>query len=160
MRRTQLGNNNAYCQDNPISWMDWSLLEKNKEIFRFVLQMIRFRSGVSLYKEANRRSLGEFLHQAKIDWHGTRLYRPNWGEESCHLAFQVRGRNRQGYIILNAFWEPLTFELPNSSNSWRRIIDTFQPSPNDICDYYEAPLVKAKKYKTQPRSVVLFLSER
>lgn len=159
-RRTQLGNNNAYCQNNPISWVDWSLLEKNEEIFRFVQMMIRFRSGVSLYRDANTRSLGEFLHQAKIDWHGTKLYQPNWGKESRHLAFLVRGRNRQGYIILNADWDALTFELPNSSHSWRRIIDTYRPFPDDICDPAKAPLVSTKKYKTQPRSVVLLLSEK
>jgi isoamylase len=115
---------------------------------------------VSLYREANRRSLGEFLHQAKIDWHGTKLYQPNWGEDSRHLAFLVRGRNRQGYIILNAYWEPLTFELPSSNGQWRRIIDTYRPSPEDICDFDKAPLVKRPKYKAQPRSVVLLLSER
>jgi glycogen operon protein len=160
MRRTQLGNNNAYCQDNPISWLDWSLLEKNREIFRFVQKMIRFRFGVSLYKEAHSQSLAEFLYQAKIDWHGTDLFRPNWGKDSRHLAFQVRGRNRQGYIILNAHWEALSFELPSGPNGWRRIIDTFRPSPEDICDFAEAVVVSGRKYKAQPRSVVLLLSER
>jgi glycogen operon protein len=104
--------------------------------------------------------LGEFLHQAKIDWHGTKLYQPNWGQDSRQLAFLVRGRNRQGYVILNAHWEPATFELPSGSNSWRRIIDTYRPSPDDICDLDKAPVVRANKYKTQPRSVVLLLSER
>jgi glycogen operon protein len=159
-RRTQLGNNNAYCQNNPISWVDWTLLEKNEEIFRFVQMMIRFRSGVSLYKDANSRSLGEFLLQAKIDWHGTQLYEPDWGKESRHLAFLVRGRNRQGYIILNAHFEALEFELPDGPNGWRRVIDTYRPSPEDICDPVSAPAVNTKKYKTQPRSVVLLLAEK
>jgi glycogen operon protein len=122
--------------------------------------MIRFRSGVSLYKDANSRSLGEFLLQAKIDWHGTQLYEPDWGKESRHLAFLVRGRNRQGYIILNAHFEALEFELPDGPNGWRRVIDTYRPSPEDICDPVSAPAVNTKKYKTQPRSVVLLLAEK
>jgi glycogen operon protein len=160
VRRTQLGNNNAYCQNNPISWLDWSLPEKNAEIFRFVQKMIRFRFGLNFYKEAHGLSLSEFLHQASIDWHGTKLNRPDWGPESRHLAFLVRGRNRQGYIILNAFWEPLSFELPDVSGSWRRIIDTYRPSPEDICDPADAPKVSGRKYRAQPRSVVLLLTER
>jgi glycogen operon protein len=122
--------------------------------------MIRFRFGMSFYQDAHRHSLGEFLHQAKIDWHGTKLYQPNWGRDSRQIAFLVRGRNRQGYVILNAHWVPAIFELPNGANSWRRIIDTYRPFPDDFCDLDKAPVVKANKYKAQPRSVILLLSER
>jgi glycogen operon protein len=164
VRRTQLGNNNAYCQDNALSWLDWSLVEKNAGLLRFVQKMIRFRFGLNFYKEAHQLSLGDFLHQASIEWHGVKLGQPNWGQESRQLAFLVRGRNRQGYIILNAFWEPATFELPPASDGygkgWRRIIDTFRPSPDDICDLATAPLVRRRTYLAQPRSVVMLLSEK
>jgi glycogen operon protein len=126
--------------------------------------MIRFRFGLNFYKEAHQLSLGDFLHQASIEWHGVKLGQPNWGQESRQLAFLVRGRNRQGYIILNAFWEPATFELPPASDGygkgWRRIIDTFRPSPDDICDLATAPLVRRRTYLAQPRSVVMLLSEK
>ncbi|MFZ0547807.1 MAG: glycogen debranching protein GlgX [Candidatus Promineifilaceae bacterium] len=160
VRRTQMGNNNAYCQNNPISWLDWTFLEKNAEVFRFVQKMIRIRSGLGVYKDAHDRSLGEFLHQAGVDWHGTKLNQPDWSHESRHLAFGVRGRNRQGFIILNAYWEPLTFELPAGSNGWRRVIDTYRPSPEDICDLNEAPKINSKVYLAQPRSVVMLLTQR
>lgn len=163
VRRTQKGNNNAYCQNNEISWFDWSLVEKNQEIYSFVQRLIRFRQSLSVYAEPRQVSLEELLHHARFEFHGTKLHKPDWGEESRSLAFTLWGRESLYHIILNAFWKPLTFELPlmhgRRPKTWKRFIDTFYPPPYDICGWDEAPAVPNKSYKANPRSVVLLVTK-
>ncbi len=118
MRRTQSGNNNAYCQDNEISWLDWSLLDRHHDLFRFVQTLISHRlrwmkagdvTGFEL-------SLNELLRSADIDWHGVRLGSPDWANDSHSIAFTLRsGRYRLPvwlHVIFNAYWEALDFDLP------------------------------------------------
>ena len=112
VRRTQGGNNNAYCQDNEISWFDWSLLEKHAGIHLFVRRLIRFRLELYIFKEIHGLSLTELLRLARIEWHGTRLNTPDNGEDSRTLALLVAGTREAIYVICNAYWEPLDFELP------------------------------------------------
>jgi glycogen operon protein len=163
VRRTQRGNNNAYCQDNEISWFDWTLLEKHADIRCFVKQLIRFRLGLSVYKEDRVMSLTQLLLQTQLRWHGVELDQPDWGYDSRSLAFSVRGRRGLFHFILNAYWEPLEFELPptppGSPNGWRRVLDTFREPPHDFCDWTNGPTVKGRSYLVQPRSVVLLLAE-
>jgi isoamylase len=161
VRRTQGGNNNAYCQDGEISWFDWSLLERHADIHRFVKALNAFRQRRDVVAEEGRLSLNQLLQRAKIDWHGVALNRPDWSEHSHSLAFTLRSL-RARYLLhgmLNAYWEPLTFELPpipaESRPSWRRCIDTALASPDDIYPWEKAPLVTAATYVVQPRSVVL-----
>jgi glycogen operon protein len=163
VRRTQQGNNNAYCQDNTISWFDWSLLEKQKDIFQFVKRMIRLRLNLGVYREDRRMSLNQFLEQAQIQWHGIELNRPDWGENSRSLAFTVRreGIGRIFHVMLNSYWDALEFELPKppkSSKGWRRLVDTYLISPDDICDGATAPLVPDSTYAVEPRSVVILVT--
>ena len=136
VRRTQGGNNNAYCQDNDISWLDWSLLEKHAGIHLFVRRLIRFRLELYIFKEIHGLSLTELLRLARIEWHGTRLNTPDNGEESRTMALLVAGTREAIYVICNAYWEPLDFELPPAPfgvAGWRRIIDTSLDSPHDFC---------------------------
>jgi len=163
VRRTQDGNNNAYCQDNMISWFDWSLIEKHADIHSFVKRMIRLRLNLGVYREDRRMSLNQFLEHAQILWHGVELNRPDWGDDSRSLAFTVQreGTGRIFHVLLNAFWEPLTFELPGSllgGNGWRRLVDTSLPSPSDIFDGHSAPAVLDSTYTVQPYSVVILVT--
>ncbi len=160
VRRTQGGNNNAYCQDNPISWFDWSLLEKHQDIHQFVKRMIRLRLNLGVYREDRRMSLNRFLEHAQILWHGVELNQPDWGMESRSLAFTVRreGSGRVFHIMLNAFWDPLTFELPkppSNGRKWRRLVDTYLPSPDDIFDGTSVHEVPDSTYVVHSRSVVI-----
>ena len=162
VRRTQDGNNNAYCQDNDISWLDWSLLEKHAGIYLFVRRLIRFRLELYIFKEIHGLSLTELLRLARIEWHGTRLNTPDNGEESRTLALLVAGTREAIYVICNAYWEPLDFELPPAPfgvAGWRRIIDTSLDSPDDFCELAAAPLVMGPTYRAQPRSCVLLAAE-
>src|ERR1700756_1853586 len=78
VRRTQRGNNNAYCLDNEISWFDWDLLKKHADVYRFVRMMVAFRARRDVVIERSRLTLNELLKQARIEWHGVALNRPDW----------------------------------------------------------------------------------
>ena len=164
MRRTQRGNNNAYCQDNEISWLDWTLLEAHADIHRFVRQLIHFRLSLDIFRGEHGLSLTQFLRQAQLQWHGVKLHQPDWSYTSHTLAFTVRDRTGFFHLILNAYWEPLDFEIPppskSSPNGWRRVIDTYLDSPDDFCEPAEAPPVQGRVYRVQPRSVVLLVADR
>ena len=161
VRRTQRGNNNAYCQDNETSWFDWTLLAKQAEVHRFVTLLNAHR--VLRDVEDERVALNQLIREAHITWHGVRLDEPDWGHSSHSVAFTARlTRERMLFhVILNAYWEPLEFELPSVVDGgqapWRRWIDTFLDSPHDLVEWEQAPSLGGSTYRTGPRSVaVLF----
>ena len=160
-RRTQRGNNNAYCQDGDISWFDWSLLERHADIHRFVKELSAFRQRRDVVIEGDRLTLNQLLQRAKIEWHGIMLGCPDWSEYSHSLAFTMRSLRGRFLLhgILNAYWEPLNFELPpvpvESRQRWRRCIDTALASPDDIVPWESAPPMGESIYVAQPRSLVL-----
>ena len=160
-RRSQAGNNNAFCQDNELSWLNWELVERHSDLHRFTKLLIQRRLSpvTSGYRQAS--SLAEFLGRAKVEWHGTKLGQPDWGFDSHTLSFTVQepARNRIDQVISNAYWEPLEFEialLPDPQrNKWKRIIDTSLDSPHDIWPADQAPELSGQTYVVQPRSIVL-----
>ncbi len=159
-RRTQQGNNNAYCQNNEISWFDWSLCVTNAELVRFVQQMIRIRLAFDQGK-GGAISLEEYLSKARIEWHGVELGKPDWGTDSHSLAVALHSivSSRVHYLLINAYWKPLNFQLPSVPGShhhgWVRLIDTSHPSPDDIMEGSKGGLVEGYKYLVNPRSLVL-----
>ncbi len=166
LRRTQQGNNNGYCQDNEISWMDWRLLARNADIHRFVRELNAFRQRREVVVKKERLSLNELLRRAHVQWHGVKLDQPDWSEHSRALAFTLRSLHGGYFLhgILNAYWEPLSFELPASptedGQSWRRCMDTALASPDDIRPWAQAPLVAQPTYVVQARSVVVLALAR
>ncbi len=164
VRRTQLGNNNAYCQDNEISWFDWSLLKKNNEMFRFVKILLKHRLKRDVAQNQYAMSLRELLDKRLISWHGVKLNEPDWSEQSHSIAFTVQSLsgNMAMHFMINAYSETLTFELPKLSSDpkhqWKRWIDTNFESPEDIQDWMAAPLVSIEFYTTQPYSVVVLIT--
>jgi glycogen operon protein len=164
VRRSQRGNNNAYCQDNDISWLDWSLLPKCADLHRFVRLLIARRTRRDTGLELRRLSLNQVIRQAKYTWHGVKLAQPDWSHSSHSLALEATLSNeRLGlYLILNAYWEPLSFELPLSNpdvHTWRRWIDTALDTPNDIFEWRNAPQVHTESYRAESRSVVVLFRE-
>lgn len=160
IRRTQQGNNNAYCLDNEISWLDWSLLDQHADVYRFVSLLCARRVQRSFDHEQNRISLLKFIESSHHSWHGVKLNNPDWGEESRCIALHAELSQLDMYIhlILNAYWEPLDFELPPLPNhTWRRWIDTSLPSPNDIVPWDEAAPISPNIYRATDRSVVLLI---
>ncbi len=164
VRRTQGGNNNAYCQDNETSWFDWTLLAKRADVHRFVTLLNARRVLRDVEPERQRVALNQLIRQADITWHGVRLHEPDWRHYSHSVAFTARFAKERVFfhVILNAYWEPLEFELSpvadGGRHPWRRWIDTFLDSPHDIVDWERAPSVPGHSYRAEPRSVVvLFL---
>src|SRR6185295_3487102 len=90
VRRTQRGNNNAYCQDGEISWLDWSLLEKHADVHRFVKLLNAFRQNREIVTEQGVVSLTALLRRVRVDWHGVALGRPDWSDGSHSLAVTFR----------------------------------------------------------------------
>jgi glycogen operon protein len=160
IRRTQQGNNNAYCQDNEISWFDWTLVDRYADVLRFVRVLNAFRKQRDVVVEGSTLNLNELLQRAKIRWSGVALDHPDWGEHSHSLAMTLESLRARFlfHCLFNAYTEPLTFELPSvapGDEPWRRCIETALPSPEDASPWDRAPVVHDRVYVAQPRSVVL-----
>jgi isoamylase len=160
-RRTQRGNNNAYCHDSELTWFDWRLLERHGDIHRFVKSLNGFRQRRDVVVEGRTLSLNALLRRARVEWHGVRLGQPDWGDRSHSLAFTLRSLRARFlfHAMFNAYWEPLVFELPSppagGQQAWRRCVDTALESPHDIQLWRSAFIFEQSKYTVQPRSVVL-----
>ena len=161
VRRTQQGNNNAYCQDNETSWFDWKLCAANAEIVRFVRHMIRVRLDFDHGIEGGRLTLEEYLSKARIGWHGVELGKPDWGNASHSLAFTLHSfaSSQVRYIAINAYWKSLEFELPPVTGGpdagWIRLLDSALPSPDDIVEEATGVHVAGPNYLVNPRSIVM-----
>jgi len=171
--RTQKGNNNAYCQDNEISWYDWSLLEKNKGVFRFVKEMIAFRLRHPCFMRPEFYTGREGSYNAipDISWYDEKGGAPNWDKLGYPLALLINGRhaevtrdrdNNDFYLMFNASLEPVVFSIPaaNDRRQWFRVVDTTYLSPHDILsEGSEEPLALSNKYNVKARSVVILISK-
>jgi isoamylase len=164
VRRTQRGNNNAYCHDNEISWFDWTLLERYSDLHRFVKTLVRQRIMLGKDLGVAGVSLNELLRSAEIEPHGVRLHEPDLSPWSHSLAVTVRPRLQAAslHAMFNAFWQPVTFELPRPEpgvhGRWRRWIDTYRDAPDDVCDGPLAPAVESPRYTVEARSLVVLFA--
>src|SRR5437016_6250936 len=134
IRRTQMGNNNAYCQDNEISWMDWNLVDRNRQIFRFWKRMIEFRKKHSSLRSRYffRGKLNE-RGMPDVQWHGCHLNSPGWADPDARaLAMTLAGFDREEdiHVMMNMYWDALNFEVPTiATRRWFRIVSTADSSP-------------------------------
>lgn len=164
VRRTQRGNNNAYCHDNEVSWFDWTLVEKHADIHRFLKLLIARRLRRDVQAERERKSLKQLLSEANKTWHGVKVGQPDWSPWSHSVALEAEIRNEKlmFYFAFNSYWEPLEVELPYfehwDKDPWHRFIDTSLDSPADIVDWSLAEPVPGLKYSLAPRSVAVFLT--
>jgi isoamylase len=165
VRRTQRGNNNAYCQDDETSWFDWTLVTKHADVHRFVSLLNARRLWLADEPDFERLSLNQLLRKANRAWHGVKLGQPDWRHSSHSLAFtaEARDENLLFHMILNAYCEPLEFELPpadhQSKIAWRRWIDTALDSPHEIEKWQAAPLVASRTYRSAPHSLVVLFAQ-
>ncbi|MGK7894130.1 MAG: glycogen debranching protein GlgX [Xenococcus sp. (in: cyanobacteria)] len=163
VRRSQKGNNNAYCQDNELSWFDWSLIEKNDGLLRFVRKLIHFIQGLEVFRIEEFLEIGFSSQKPHLIWHGTYLGQPDWGEDSHALAFSLQEptSGEQLHVIFNAYWYPLNFELPPLApgNHWHRIVDTALPAPDDFTDLARAPKISQGDYLVTARSSVVLMEK-
>ena len=166
VRRTQRGNNNAYCQDGELSWFDWDAVGPHADLIRFVRLLIEIRSLRESVQTEHHLTLAELMERAHIQLHGITPGRPDLAHHSRSLALSASNLSGEPlmYFALNAYWEPLEFELPAlpawATSGWRRVVDTSQPSPDDIVLPTEASAVEGPTYEVAPRSVVVMFASR
>ncbi len=163
VRRTQRGNNNGYCQDNELSWFDWSQVEAHGGVFRFFKEMIRFRREHPALH--SRHFFGPGLNARglpEVGWHGCKLNAPGWNDPGGRvLAFTLAAPDEHPdiHVILNMYWEALPFELPSiQGRTWRRFADTSLPSPEDIAKPGGEVTITGSQYVANPRSAVVLLA--
>jgi len=165
VKRTQGGSNNAYCQDNEISWLDWNKMRKEKQILRFFSKIIKFRrqhrslcSKQFFSGKMNGRGLSD------ISWHGVKLNSPGWDNPQCRvLSFTVGGQDDDEdiHVIVNMDETDLEFELPPvAGRRWFKAVDTSDDSVGDITERgKEVWLLDQEKFLAKSKSVIVFISK-
>lgn len=158
---TKFGNNNSYCQDNEISWIDWSLLKKNKELFEFFKFMIAYRKKHPVIRKKLDNAVcgmeGMHAHDVNAD-------RMEVSQNAKTLAVSFAGYDRKKckddlvYVAVNAYWEEVRITLPNLANHgvWYLSVDTYGDENGKYC-YEEGEEIRIDhEYVMKPRSIVVF----
>ena len=160
--RTQHGNNNAFCQDNELSWIDWREDDQRRALHRFFRLLIDFRRR---HPTLRRRTFGEREPEGwpAIWWHGVKLNQADWSHESRRLAMHLPGGKRDDdvYVIVNGADAAHEFELPppGGNRHWYRVVDTMLEPPADIADPGSEVEVGAAAYPAGPRSTVVLVGK-
>jgi isoamylase len=170
--RTKRGNNNTYCHDNELNWLDWTLLESNADLFRFFKNCIAFRKAHPVLRGntylRNEDCVGSGY--ADITWHGTQAWNADWSSGSRVLAFMLCGKHAEGgtavdnyvYIAMNMYWETLPFEIPGlpGGMKWHVFANTGALPPEDIWEPgKEPPLEDQRRFLVGGRSVVILVGK-
>lgn len=167
--RSKQGNNNTYCHDSELNWLDWTLLEKNANLFQFVKNCIGFRKAHPILRQSN------FLNQddggsgyPSITWHGTKPWNPDFSDSSRTTAFMLCGQtegNKQDdyiYVAMNMHWETHGFEIPKLQKSiqWHVSVNTGVKSPEDSWEPgYEPLLDNQQEILVGSRSVIILVGK-
>ena len=157
-RRTQLGNNNAYCQDNNVSWFDWSLLEKHKDIHRFARGMIAFRRAHPVLRKE------VFYTDADIKWFAPNGGIPQWNDgQQKSFACLIRGDAEPDlFLLFNAGAAPVDFSIPAlpAKSIWRLAVDTARSAPDDFYEPgSEHSLEGQISFRVEPRTSAILSSD-
>lgn len=160
VKRTQNGNNNAYCQDNELSWFDWRLVDKNQDLLRFVQELIKLRRYDDVLEEKIHLSLSDVIHDANIEWHGVHQGQPDWSEHSHSIAVTLLDPYSKDrlYMVFNSYWEELEFEVPCIEGHWFTLVNTAAKPPEDVYDFKTAPMLETGSVKVAARSVMVFVA--
>lgn len=151
MAHTALGNNNRWCHDNPLNWLQWSNKEANRDFFQFCKKLIFFRKKHPLLRRAH------FLTEEDITWHGYQGA-PNWSEKSRFLAYTLIDQKKQEdlFIAFNASHEPVSVTLPLcKGRAWQLICDTAKTPPFDFYEEEGPTLDFSTPYTMTPYSALL-----
>jgi glycogen operon protein len=157
-RRSQRGNNNAYCQDNEMSWFDWRLLEKHKEIHRFTRGMIAFRRAHPVLRRE------VFYTDADIKWLAPNGAAPDWMDEgqkafACLIAGQTEPHL---FLMFNSDTDSVDFAIPSLSSNkiWRLAADTARIAPDDLYEAGNEPSMQGQiSFRVEPRSSAIMLTD-
>jgi isoamylase len=168
--RTQRGNNNAYCQDNELGWIDWTLRERNADFFEFVKKAIRLAHRYPVLQRKTFFTGADSNRDAHLDlrWYGFNLDEPRWGDPQLRtIAYLLDGAEAHSktgdylmFVILNASSHPEPIKVPIAGRArrWRRVIDTSLEAPEDFLLDGIVVLDPADHYLASPRSTVVLLT--
>ncbi|MBU3803146.1 MAG: glycogen debranching enzyme, partial [Candidatus Cellulosilyticum pullistercoris] len=138
--RTQKGNNNAFCQDNDLVWVDWNKAKENSELLYFTTNLITIRNQLEYFKDKE---------PYEISWHGVQYQHPDWSYYSRSIACYMKGKESL-FLISNNYHEALTFELPPIKGKWCCIMNTA------VQNVFEETITKENYYEVKAYSVCLF----
>ncbi len=170
--RTQKGNNNTYCQDNDLNWLDWNLVKSHEDLFRFFSQCIKFRLAHPVLRNrwhlSNQDRLGSGYPD--ISWHGTHAWQPEWADSSRTLGFMLNGKHARGgkledndiYVGMNMHWDSHWFELPRlpQGKSWHVFANTGAAAPQDVWELGSEPTLENQDgILVGDRSVVILVGK-
>jgi len=158
-RRTQQGNNNAYCQDNDIGWTLWDRLEAHADIHRFTQEMIAFRKRHPVLCRM------EFYRDDETRWLGPHGATPRWDDSSARaLGLQVQEDDGAALLLLfNASGRTINFAVPTppGGRTWHRAIDTRHEAPEDFFTAgHEERLDGISSYRMGPQSTVVLVGRK
>jgi len=163
VRKTQSGNNNAYCHDSEMNWFDWSLVKANHDIHLFTKKMIQFTKTNPIFTLPTPWVLGGNFGTSIIDFHGIQPFHADFSDKSRSVSFTLKDFwcNKYYHFIMNSLWDPLDFKLPhyNNATQWERLIDTSLESPEDFYEPGSGILVKDEKYRVESRTFVMLLAQ-
>ena len=157
-RRSQRGNNNAYCQDNEVSWFDWSLVEKHKEIQRFTRGMIALRRAHPVLRRE------VFYADGDIRWFAPHGATPDWADpRQKSFACRILGQTEPDlFLMFNADTGPVDFSIPAlpAGKIWRLAVDTSRTAPDDLFEADKEPTIQGQiNFRVEPRSSAILLTD-
>lgn len=168
---TKGGNNNTYCQDNEVSWLNWNRLRTGGDMFRFVKMVIAFRKAHPVFHMEREPRIMDYLScgQPDVSYHGVRAWRPefeNFRRQIGILYCGEYGRHKDGtadnsfYVAYNMHWEPHEFDLPNlpRGQRWHLIFQTDAEEENGKFGEEDARLV-SRQFQVPPRTIAVFLGK-
>lgn len=163
---TQFGNNNAYCQDNEISWLDWGLLEKNRDLYEFFRYMIHFRKKHPILRGHTKPAESRF---PEIGLHAEAPWDANYRDHTRVIGVTFAGRNEDDTaddiidIVINSHWEYHQIRLPDLPDGmhWRVAVNTYKgPGEDCIEDIRDMPASRSGVIWLEPRSVVILVAAK
>lgn len=164
IQHTHLGNNNAYCQNNPLSWIDWHQTEQHADLLRFTRHMIAFRRDhPNLQRKQFFTGQPDATGKPDIEWHGIQLDKPDWNDpNSSALAFTLWGQTRDNdlHVMLNMSMQQFDFVIPSlTEKQWHLVVDTSRAAPDDIADAGQEHPFHGSTYPVAGHSVVVLLAK-
>lgn len=172
MGRTQYGNNNTYCHDNELNWLDWALIEKNSDLFAFARHIINFRRQHPVLRNKEHYRNRDYRNSgyADITFHGTKAWYADWSETNTVFAFMLDGHHAKNgfvqdntiYVAINMYWDALDFDLPQLSENrkWHVAINTAMAHPETYYPHNEEPVLNDQhSFIVGARSVVVLVGK-
>ncbi len=162
VRRTQQGNNNAYCQNNEVGWFDWDLVKKNGDLLNFVKGLIVCTQQKEIFRIEDILATSEDIDEPHITWHGIKLNEPDWYSSSQSLAFTLIHPEAKEiiHVMVNAYHKELSFQIPVlKEKMWYKMVDTSAAAPNDFARVGRGETVKRNSIKVKDRSIIVLMAQ-